>query len=144
MKTFVIKYTLAILIVGLLALLIRGELFSSSLIIIAFQAIAIITTISARISFGKQQLNIAGYPGSGALIKHGPYRLIRHPMYAAALLLLWASIFGHLSITGFLIGVVVTAFIMYRIFLEEELLRQKYPDYSEYAKSTRRIIPFIY
>ena len=82
--------------------------------------------------------------GGPSLIRRGPYRFIRHPMYSAALLLIWASIAGHLSLLTIGIGVVVTAVAVARVSAEERLLRAQYPDYPGYAQTTKALIPFVF
>ena len=73
----------------------------------------------------------------------GPYQFIRHPMYAAALLLIWSSILGHLSIFTAIVGLIVTFEVSIRIMVEEEFLHARFPDYAEYSRKTKRIIPFV-
>ncbi|OIN92235.1 MAG: hypothetical protein AUJ21_06930 [Anaerolineae bacterium CG1_02_58_13] len=64
-------------------------------------------------------------------------------MYASALLLVWSGILGHWSILNAVIGLINTGAIAVRIIVEERLLQSIYPDYSEYSRKTRRIVPFI-
>jgi protein-S-isoprenylcysteine O-methyltransferase Ste14 len=64
-------------------------------------------------------------------------------MYTAALLLIWAGISGHLSGMTIVIGLLVTAVIVVRIITEEQFLRTRYPEYADYARRTRRIIPYL-
>jgi protein-S-isoprenylcysteine O-methyltransferase Ste14 len=64
-------------------------------------------------------------------------------MYAAALLLIWSSILGHLSIVNIIIGLIVTGTVAIRIMTEEQFLQARYPDYAEYSRKTKRIIPFM-
>lgn len=111
---------------------------------IAAQAAAIILVLSSRIAFKKQQFRLDAVPGSGPLVQRGPYRWLRHPMYASALLLVWGSILGHLSIFNAGLGLVLLLAILWRISLEEDLLRRQYPDYEEYARHSKRLIPFLY
>ena len=141
---FIRKYTLLVVVLAIIALLVQGDLLSSSALIIGGQALAILIAISARVAFRKQQLKLIADPGKGALIMRGPYRFIRHPMYAAALLFLWVSICGHWSIFNAAIGVVVTTFAIVRISVEERLLRIHYAEYGEYELRTKKILPFIY
>ena len=77
------------------------------------------------------------------MISTGPYRFIRHPMYAAAILLIWSSAPGHFSIMTAIVGLVVTLSVCPRIVAEEQLLRMRFPEYAEYARATKRIIPFV-
>jgi len=137
------SFALLILIIAILYLLISGSLLSPSPFIIAGQLLAIALGIWARRSFLGGRFSIHAEPVERPLLSIGPYRFIRHPMYTAALLLLWSSIPGHFSLINAVIGLIVTVNIAVRIVTEERLLRARYPDYAEYAHKTRRIIPFI-
>jgi protein-S-isoprenylcysteine O-methyltransferase Ste14 len=64
-------------------------------------------------------------------------------MYAFALLLIWSGILGHLSTVNVVIGLIVTVVASIRMVTEEQFLQERYPDYAEYARKTKRIIPFI-
>jgi protein-S-isoprenylcysteine O-methyltransferase Ste14 len=121
-----------------------GNLFSSDPFIIAGQLAGLALLIAARITFGRQKFNISASPADGPLLSRGPYRLIRHPMYAGASLLLLVTIIGHLSPLTAAFGILVVIIIPWRIHLEEALLRSTYPDYAGYAAKTKRLIPFVY
>lgn len=137
------KLALPVLLIALLVLLIRSNLLSTSPYVITAQILAIALSVWARRSFGAGQFKVSEEPAEGSLLKSGPFKFIRHPMYAAALLFLWASLLGHWSIINAMIGLVVTGFIAVRIVTEEQLLRSRYPEYIEYSKITRRIIPYL-
>ena len=136
---------IALLVVGLglLSLVLMRSLVSPSPVVTACQLAALALGVWARASFPSGSFGVTAVPVGTATIHRGPYRLIRHPMYAAALLLIWASIFGHLSPATAAVGVVVTAVAACRIVDEERLLRARFPDYAEYARSTRMLVPFL-
>ncbi|MFH2054516.1 MAG: isoprenylcysteine carboxylmethyltransferase family protein [bacterium] len=144
MKTIVKKFAVVVVILGLLFLVIRGDFLSPSPFVIGGQLLALAILVSARVAFGRQDFRIGADPGSGQLISDGPYRFIRHPMYAGALLLIWASIAGHWSLVNAVDGVIVSAVALYRVVLEEEALKEHYSDYAEYSLHTRRLIPFLF
>jgi protein-S-isoprenylcysteine O-methyltransferase Ste14 len=135
---------LLILAAAILLLALTGNLFSGSPLVIAGQVLALLLAVWARRSFAAAQFSIQAAPAGGGVISSGPYQFIRHPMYAAALLLIWASIAGHFSPLTLGIGVGVTAVILIRIAAEETLLQASYPDYLAYAGRTKRIIPFLF
>ncbi len=135
---------LFILAAAIVLLALTGSLFSGSPLVIAGQVLALLLAAWARRSFAAAQFSIHAAPAGGGVISSGPYRYIRHPMYAAALLLLWVSIAGHLSPLTLGIGVGVTAVILIRIAAEETLLQASYPDYLAYAGQTKRILPFLF
>jgi protein-S-isoprenylcysteine O-methyltransferase Ste14 len=137
------KFALLIMIIAILYLLISGNLLSPSPFVIAGQLLAIALSIWARRSFQSGQFSLHAEPVKGSLVSTGPYQFIRHPMYTAALLLVWSSTLGHLFLVTAVIGLIVTGAIAVRIVTEEQLLRARYPDYVEYSRKTKLIIPFI-
>ena len=84
-------------------------------------------------------------PVAGAeLHTGGPYRLVRHPMYAGAILMAfgWA-----LLARGWLtVGSAVALFVFFDLKTrrEERWLCERFPDYPAYRKRVRKLIPFIY
>lgn len=143
MMKLISKFTLLILIIAILYLLISGNLLSLSPFVIVAQILAVTLSIWARRSFQAGQFSIHAEPKDGQLLLRGPYRLIRHPMYAAALLFTWAGILSHISLVNLVIGVIITGIIAVRIVTEEQYLRTRYPDYVEYSSRTKRLIPSI-
>ena len=75
---------------------------------------------------------------------NGPYRFIRHPMYSTVLLFIWAGVASHISPFPLVIGVAATGLCIVRVMEEERLLRETYPDYLNYASSTKALIPFVF
>lgn len=143
MMKLISKFALLILVIAIIYLLISGNLLSPSPFVIAGQLLAVALSVWTRQSFQKGQFSIHAEPAEGTLLSTGPFRWIRHPMYAAALLLLWASIMGHASIVPVVVGVIVTGVIAVRIVIEERFLCAQYPGYAAYARKTKRVIPLI-
>jgi protein-S-isoprenylcysteine O-methyltransferase Ste14 len=135
---------LLVLVTAIVALAVTGNLFSASLFVIAAQAVALGLNLWARGSFQQGTFRVSAAPGSRAIIRTGPYRFIRHPMYSAALLFVWAGILSHLSVLPVIIGVAATGLIVARVIAEEKLLRATYPGYLEYMRSTRAIVPYVF
>jgi len=79
------------------------------------------------------------------LIKHGIYKNVRHPIYLAMLLYTAGIPLVFSSLYGFLLTLVFTPLILYRIRIEEKILIEKFGDkYREYMKKTKKLIPYIY
>jgi protein-S-isoprenylcysteine O-methyltransferase Ste14 len=112
-------------------------------ITISIQGIAGLLMLWARLTFGLRSFHGTANPTSGALITTGPYRYIRHPIYAAILYFLWAGIAAHPAPFTVAIGLLATAFSAVRIMAEEKLLIMKYPEYAAYVSVTKRVIPFL-
>src|SRR5436309_2261631 len=126
---------------GLLGLLAMRNLFSSSPLVIALQAAALLLFLWARVTFGWRSYHVAADPTAGGLVMGGPYRHIRHPIYAALCLFTSAGAAAHWSWrSGLCAGLVLGSAVM-RIFCEEALLAARYPEYKQYAATTWRMIP---
>lgn len=79
------------------------------------------------------------------VIDTGPYAVVRHPMYAGALLYLLGTPLALGSYVG-LLGVVLMAFvIVWRLSDEERMLGRELPGYAEYKTRVRyRLIPGVW
>jgi len=134
-----------VMVAAVVVLIATGNLFSPSWLVIALQVAAVALALWARLAFAPGQFAASPSPrGEGAgVIRRGPYRLIRHPMYAAALVLIWATVLSHPSLLCLLVGAAVTIVVMPRILDEERRLRGRYPEYADYARSTKALVPFV-
>lgn len=137
------NFALPVLVLAILYLMITGNFFSASPFVIAAQVLAVALMIWSRRSFKSGQFSINAEPKEGSLMSNGPYRFIRHPMYAAGLLLIWSSVLGYLSVITAVVAVIVTCVIFLRIGVEEQYLRERFADYAEYARKTKRVIPYV-
>ena len=129
---------------ALLGMLITRTLFSSSPFVISVQALALLLFFWARITFGRRSYYVVADPTEGGLVTGGPYRYIRHPIYAAFCLFTSAGAAAHWSWSAGLCGGLVLVSAVIRIFCEESLVAARYPEYARYAATTWRMIPFIY
>lgn len=135
---------LLIMALALTGLAIRGALFSSHPVAIILEITAAMLMIWARVTFGARSFHAAANPTSGDLITTGPYRFIRHPIYTAMCLFAWSGILTHWTLIDAALGSLLLLGAVTRILSEERLLVKRYPAYQEYAKSTKRMLPFIY
>ncbi len=143
MSTIITRYALLIVIGAIVLLGATHRLFSSSVAVISAQVTAVGIAVWARRSFPTKTFRVDATPSAEKIIRRGPYRLIRHPMYSAALLFIWAGVFSHLSKMTVAIGVVVTITAALRVVFEERLLHDRYPGYAAYAQMTKAIVPYI-
>jgi protein-S-isoprenylcysteine O-methyltransferase Ste14 len=81
-----------------------------------------------------------------SVVRAGPYRLIRHPGYAGALLMWLGAILATRNwITLVVVGVSVTGVYLYRISTEERMLATVVgSDYQAYMADTKRVIPWVW
>jgi hypothetical protein len=109
-------------------LAVTGNLFSSSPFVIAAQVAAVGLNVWARRSFQEGTFRVSAAPAGTSIIRRGPYRVIRHPMYSAALLFIWAAVVSHVSVLTLTIGIAATVVAIGRVIAEERLLRAQFPE----------------
>jgi protein-S-isoprenylcysteine O-methyltransferase Ste14 len=79
------------------------------------------------------------------VISTGPYRLVRHPMYAGALLMLTATPLALGSLWGLIPAVMLGGVIVVRLLNEEQFLSANLAGYDEYRRKVRyRLVPFVW
>jgi len=82
--------------------------------------------------------------GKAKLVRHGIYGLMRHPLYTSVFLasvgwaLIWQS--GPALLSALILG----PFFDAKARREERWLREKFPEYADYARRVRRFIPWVY
>lgn len=82
-------------------------------------------------------------PQVRTLVQHGPYRFIRHPLYAGELVAITGAVLVAFSWQKALVLAVVAALAVYRAVLEERLLTANIPEYADYMTRTKRFIPGV-
>lgn len=79
------------------------------------------------------------------VISTGPYAIVRHPMYAGALVMMVGIPLALGSWWGFVVLVLTMPVLVLRILDEEKLLTQDLPGYTEYMRQVRyRLVPFVW
>ena len=84
-------------------------------------------------------------PPSGAVLRtDGPYRLVRHPIYAGLLLFAAgsAATAGTARAVASLCG--LAALLSFKARFEERLLAERFSEYKEYARRTPRFLPRVW
>lgn len=100
----------------------------------------------AIIRLGRLFTTSVAIVGDHQLIETGAFRFIRHPSYSG-LLLMWFAIGirteNILSLVALMLP--TTAALLFRIGIEEDTLSAEFGNrYSDYARRTKRLIPFLY
>lgn len=136
---FLIIQFLCVFILGF-----TGILLPDNYILLSFLFLSLLLPLWAMIIM-KFHFNGAPEVLPGMTLKtSGPYRLIRHPMYTSLLILGAVWIINDFSVFRFIIFIVLLIDLLFKMHYEEKLLLGKFPEYAEYKKHTKRIIPFIY
>lgn len=79
------------------------------------------------------------------VISTGPYAIVRHPMYAVALLMILSIPIALGSWWGLLVFIVLLSALAWRLVDEECVLLRDLDGYADYRQRVRsRLIPFIW
>lgn len=82
-------------------------------------------------------------PADRGIVDHGPYRLVRHPIYAASFLTSGAFVMEHFSLASLLLWVGGAGAALLKAAYEESFLSLS-PDYGHYARTVRfRFVPGV-
>lgn len=71
----------------------------------------------------------------------GPYRFVRHPIYAGLLLVALGLTVAAGSVVAVLAFVALLTLLTLKARFEERLLAERFSDYPEYARRTPRFVP---
>ena len=86
------------------------------------------------------------FENTTTLVTVGAYRLIRHPLYASLLALVWCAYLKNpFAIAGIVLAVSASGFLIATSLAEErENLASFGAPYAAYVKRTRRFVPFLF
>lgn len=107
-----------------------------------------ISIMTCGILFALYSLNTLGrsfgiMPQARTLVRSGPYRLIRHPMYVGEIVAFGGAILAGFTIAKLGIFLLLAAIQSYRAIEEEKVLEETIPEYSVYKAATKRFIPGV-
>ena len=88
--------------------------------------------------------NFSIIPQARNLIQSGPYKFIRHPLYAGELLCSLGAVLASFSIERFILFLGMVGCQVYRAFEEEKILADVFSEYQNYQARTVRFLPGIF
>jgi protein-S-isoprenylcysteine O-methyltransferase Ste14 len=106
--------------------------------------LATLIMVIAVINLGKNLTPLPCPKDNAILIQNGLYQFVRHPIYFGVLLaaLAWLLIFPGIYILIYAIGLFFLFDIKAR--REEVWLVERFPDYRDYQRKVKKLIPAIY
>jgi protein-S-isoprenylcysteine O-methyltransferase Ste14 len=120
----------------------RAQYLVAAIIVLLVLASLIFVAAAVR-TLGKQWSLQARLLEHHELIRRGPYRMVRHPIYTGMFGMLIASTLAH----GHWLGLVIASIVYYlgtvmRVRSEEKLLREQFgSEYEEYARQVPAFVP---
>lgn len=131
-----IKYRLILLEIDLLhkpVYLITG---------IAIVLVGTIFNIWGRIYLGNNWANQIKIYKNQTLVTGGPFKIVRHPLYASLIWIFFGASIYFSNISAFLANLLIfTPFMYYRAKQEERILKNEFKEYAKYSKKTGMFFP---
>lgn len=91
------------------------------------------------------RFNIRPEPRADALlVRSGPYRRLRHPMYTSVLAISLAVVLDAFTLTRFLLWITLGGVMIAKLSREERLLGERFPQYRQYIRETWRLMPYVW
>ena len=111
---------------------------------VAVYTLGLAIAVTGRIQLGWNWTDIehASVKRGHALVSHGLYGYVRHPIYTGDLLLL-LGLEAALNSWCILGAAALALYIRRRAIGEEQQLRQALPGYDQYCRRTARFLPFL-
>lgn len=140
------SYTLVAVQFGcLIALALTGTIIARTTLLLAVEIAALALAAWAILTVSVRNVNVTPDVRHGSrLVREGPYRWIRHPMYASILLGALALVLETPTPARWLIYGVLAVDLLVKLNYEERLLSAAFPPYAAYREVSKRLIPFIY
>ncbi|MEQ8154622.1 MAG: isoprenylcysteine carboxylmethyltransferase family protein [Clostridiaceae bacterium] len=104
-----------------------------------------IMNISGRIKLQGNWANHIKIYGDHSLVTTGIYSLVRHPLYASLMIMLFGGSIAYANFLSAVLTIVIfIPFMYYRAKQEEVLLEKEFKNYAEYKKRTGMFFPKLW
>ena len=114
-----------------------------------FWAAALLTAVGlgftcwARVHLGRNWSGTVTLKEEHELIEHGPYAIVRHPIYTGLLLAFFGSAFARGDLRGLLAFLIAAAALWRKLRLEESWMVECFgPRYEDYRRRVPALLPF--
>lgn len=117
------------------AVTVIGGVFFALSMVFYYKVFAVNAFLSQSVELQKNQ----------TVVSTGPYKYVRHPMYASFILMSFSGALLLSSVYGLLFAGLATITFYIRTFIEEKLLEKGLKGYKEYkGKVKYRLIPYLF
>jgi protein-S-isoprenylcysteine O-methyltransferase Ste14 len=111
----------------------------------ALTCIGVAIAIWARTILGGNWSGIVTVKQDHTLIRTGPYRVVRHPIYSGLILALFGTALTLGEVRDLLAIVVVFLTLLVKSRTEERFMTEQFGrEYEKYRRTTRALIPFVF
>lgn len=107
--------------------------------------VATLLGVWAVITMGPRRVSVMpDVQPSIQLVTTGPYRWMRHPLYTSVLLMAGSFVLNNFAWGKVGVWSVLLFNQIIKLLYEEKQLKARFPAYTRYAKTTRRLLPWIW
>ncbi len=129
----------------LAAIAATGRIIAASFPLLLLEASGGVLGLWAIAVMRPGRFNIRPEPrADAALVRSGPYRWLRHPMYTSVLAISLAVVLDAFTLTRLLLWSTLAAVMIAKLLREERLLTERFPQYRQYARETWRLVPYVW
>ncbi len=137
--------TFLLIVLGLFAPSGPSLLAASAKVEVAGLTMTVAGVVFAALAMISLGMNFSFWPEARQLVVRGPYRIVRHPVYLAEIVMSSAVLISNMRLTLFLGECIVVILQLVRIEAEEKLLAGTFPAFQEFKRATPyRLIPGLW
>lgn len=113
---------------------------------IALCVMGIALAVAARRTLGRNWSGLVTLKQDHELIRHGPYRFVRHPIYAGVIVAVAGTLLAIMpDLRGLLVFVFLATALRLKSIWEEKMLSRQFPEeYPRYMRQVKALVPFVY
>ncbi len=102
-------------------------------------------TVWARVHLGRNWSGIVTLKQGHELVRSGPYRWVRHPIYTGLIIAFLGTAVAYNALRCFVGVALIAASFVRKLHVEERFMRAQFgEEYSRYAASTAALLPLVY
>jgi protein-S-isoprenylcysteine O-methyltransferase Ste14 len=110
----------------------------------ALTALGILLALAGLAALGSALTPFPRPRAHAHLRQSGVYGWVRHPIYGGLILASLGWSLSWLSLPGLGFSAVVLLFLDRKSAFEEQFLRSRFPEYPDYARRVRKLLPWVY
>ena len=129
-------------ILASLFILLSGKIIPTAGVDILVQVFGLLLIIWSLITI-KVSKHYHNLPQGYFFINHGPYEILRHPVYAGYLLIAISIVEIDFSFLRLIALLILCLCIMFKVIREEFMMTQEIKEYKEYKVKTKALIPYL-